>query len=201
MPVWNLLVSLHICIFLPSRTPGGDKVSMLTHTYPHKPLRKILKRPYAITRLTAHLMCDLMSDLVTWKFRKNMVMHDTERPYWDQVPWNNTKPCPPEWYIPSQTPQKVWIGHLQLPGWLPIAGSYVGSGDLWRVMMFMMSNTLIKSLKIPDSLLYPNTVWNIIPLSHNFTAHNRILMKLCTRLFSISKWGNIAKNSTLHLLY
>ena len=48
---------------------GGDKVSMLTHTYPHNPL-KIEMTIYAITRLTAHFMCGLMSDLVICKFRK-----------------------------------------------------------------------------------------------------------------------------------
>ena len=50
----------------------------------------ILKRPYAITRLTAHFMCGLTSDLVICKFWKSMVMHDTECPYWDQVLSNNT---------------------------------------------------------------------------------------------------------------
>ena len=63
---------------------GVDKVSMLTHTYPHKPWRKI-KWPYASSRLTTHFMCGLMSDLVICKFRKSMVMHNTECSYWDQV--------------------------------------------------------------------------------------------------------------------
>ena len=40
-----------------------------------------LKRTYVITRLTANFMCDLMSDLVNCKFRKGMVIHDTECPY------------------------------------------------------------------------------------------------------------------------
>ena len=31
----------------------GDTVSILTNTYPHKPLRRI-KWPCAVTRLTAH---------------------------------------------------------------------------------------------------------------------------------------------------
>ena len=30
-------------------------------------------------------MCGLMSDLIICKFRKSMVIHDTECPYWDQV--------------------------------------------------------------------------------------------------------------------
>ena len=52
------------------------KVSMLTHTYPHKPLGKI-KWPYAITKLTTYFTCSLMSDLAICKFRKSMVIHDT----------------------------------------------------------------------------------------------------------------------------
>ena len=38
--------------------------------------------PYAITRLTAHFVCGLISNLVIWKFRKSMVIHDTECPSW-----------------------------------------------------------------------------------------------------------------------
>ena len=45
-------------------TPLGDKVSMLTHTYPHKARRKIEVIICKITRLTAHFMCGLMSDLL-----------------------------------------------------------------------------------------------------------------------------------------
>ena len=36
---------------------------------------------WAITRLTAHFVCGLMSDLVICKFRKCMVIHDTECPH------------------------------------------------------------------------------------------------------------------------
>ena len=35
-------------------------------------------------------MCGFISDLVICKFRKSMVIHDTECPYWDQVSLNNT---------------------------------------------------------------------------------------------------------------
>ena len=42
----------------------GDKVSMLTHIYPHKPWRNIEVTICKITRLTAHFMCGLMSDLL-----------------------------------------------------------------------------------------------------------------------------------------
>ena len=37
-------------------------------------------------------MCGMMSHLVICKFRKSMVIHDTECPYWDQVSLNNTNP-------------------------------------------------------------------------------------------------------------
>ena len=53
---------LQFVLFL--RTLGGDKVSMLTHRFPHKPLRN------GITRLTAQFCVAMMSDLVICKFRK-----------------------------------------------------------------------------------------------------------------------------------
>ena len=65
---------------------GGDKVSMLTHTYPHKPLRKI---KMTICNHQVDSPLHVWSDLVICKFGKNMVIHDTECPYWDQVS-NNT---------------------------------------------------------------------------------------------------------------
>ena len=37
-------------------------------------------------------MYGLMSDLVICKFRKSMVVHDSECPYWDQVSLNNSNP-------------------------------------------------------------------------------------------------------------
>ena len=62
--------------------------------------------PSATTRLTAHFICGLMSDLVICKFRKSMVVHDTECPYWDQVSLNNTiQPTN------SDVPAK-WLSHF-----------------------------------------------------------------------------------------
>ena len=56
-------------------------VELLTHTYPHNPLTKIMW-PSAVTRLTAHFMYGLMSDLVIFaSIGKNMVIYDTECPY------------------------------------------------------------------------------------------------------------------------
>ena len=57
--------------------PRGDKVSMLTHTYPHKTLRKI-EWPSAVCRLTTHLTSGLMSDPVICELRMSMAIHDTE---------------------------------------------------------------------------------------------------------------------------
>ena len=70
---------------------GDDKVSMFTDTYSHKPWGR-LKWSYAVTRLTAHFMCGLVSYMVTCKFRKKVVIHDTECPYWDQVSLKNPNP-------------------------------------------------------------------------------------------------------------
>ena len=67
---------------------------------------------YAITKLTAHCMCDLMSDLI-WsisKYRKSMVIYDTECPYWDQVSVNNTNTNS---YWPKLTAQRLLL--LLLP--------------------------------------------------------------------------------------
>ena len=50
--------------FKDAKTPLGDKVSMLNHIYPHKARRKIEVIICKITRLTAHFMCGLMSDLM-----------------------------------------------------------------------------------------------------------------------------------------
>ena len=52
---------------------------MLTHVYPHKARRKIEVTICKITRLTAHFMCGLMSDLHL--LIKIMVIHDTECPF------------------------------------------------------------------------------------------------------------------------
>ena len=61
---------------------GGDKgvcLPLHTHTNPWGRL----KWPSTTTRLTAHFVCGLMSDMVICKFRKGVVMHDTECPFWD----------------------------------------------------------------------------------------------------------------------
>ena len=65
------VISITYLIPSPSLCPTlrGDKMSMSTHTHPHKPPWKN-KWPSAIIRLTAHFMCGLMSDLVIFKHRK-----------------------------------------------------------------------------------------------------------------------------------
>ena len=68
----------------------GDKVSMLTHTYPHKLLRKI--EVTICNHQADSPLCGVMSDLVICKFKKSMAVHDTECPYWDQVSLNNPNP-------------------------------------------------------------------------------------------------------------
>ena len=69
---------------------------MLTHIYPHKAWRKIEVTICKITRLTAHFMCGLMSDLLILHLLiKSMVIHDTKCPFWDQVSLNNTNQTKP----------------------------------------------------------------------------------------------------------
>ena len=51
-------------------TIGGDEVSMLTHSNPHKPLRKIKVMKCNYPGLVARFMCGLMSDLVIASLEK-----------------------------------------------------------------------------------------------------------------------------------
>ena len=71
------------------RTLRYDKVSMLTHTCPHKPLMKTERTIYNRQVDSRPFTCDL-SALVIYK-EKTMVIYDTKCPYWDQVSLNNTK--------------------------------------------------------------------------------------------------------------
>ena len=50
-----------------SDTLRGDTVSMLTHIYTHKPLRKT-EVTICNHQADSHFVCDLMSDLVICKF-------------------------------------------------------------------------------------------------------------------------------------
>ena len=54
-----------------------------------------------------------MSELVIYKFRKSMVMHDTECPYWDQVSLNNIT----QWadIRPSRRFSAPWMKLLFIP--------------------------------------------------------------------------------------
>ena len=61
----------------------GEKVSMLIHTYPLKPLRKnevAIRNHQADSQI--YVWPDVWSDDL-------QVIHDTECPYWDQVSLNN----------------------------------------------------------------------------------------------------------------
>ena len=53
-------------VFLLTQRPMGDKVSVLAHTCPHKPLKKTEWLP-AIARLTAHFTCGMIPDHVICK--------------------------------------------------------------------------------------------------------------------------------------
>ena len=60
----------------------ANKVSMLTHSYPHKPLQGTLEWSSALARLTAPFTYGLVFALVIFKQRtKSKVIHDAECPY------------------------------------------------------------------------------------------------------------------------
>ena len=89
-------------------------------------------------------MCGLMSDLVICKFRKSMVIHDIECPYWDQVSLNNTKPNHPftselqtyesKWYI-KMVHIYIHVNQLWLERW---SFSQVTVELISRVMVWNM---------------------------------------------------------------
>ena len=85
---WHDMTWLHDMTHGDNRTPEpftcSPRGQYVTYAYPHKPLKKI-KCPSAIIRLTAHFKCRLMSDLVICKHKKEMVIHDTECPPWNQA--------------------------------------------------------------------------------------------------------------------
>ena len=86
-------------------------VSMLTHTYPHKPLRKIKVAIYDHQADGPLYVC-LISDLVICRFRKSTVIHDTECRFWDQVSLNNTNPTH---HTHSNASGKIKVAILQSP--------------------------------------------------------------------------------------
>ena len=65
-------------------------VCWLIHTGTHTNQWGRLKWPPAITRLTDHFTCGLTSGLVICELRKELVIHDTESPHWDQVSLKTT---------------------------------------------------------------------------------------------------------------
>ena len=104
-----------VVLQLPVCCPSGvisEYVNPYTHTNP----RGRLKWPYANTRLTAHIICGLMSDLVICNFRKSMVIHDTECPYWNQVSLNNTNQTKPvRWSLQLEQPYHLcWLKLLTM---------------------------------------------------------------------------------------
>ena len=53
--------------------------------------REHLKWPSTISRVTAHFVSGLVSDLVICKLKEHGVIYDTESPYWDQALLNIIK--------------------------------------------------------------------------------------------------------------
>ena len=83
---------------------------MHTHTNPWGRIQWL----NAITMLTAHFMCGLMSDLVICKFQESMVILDTKCPYWGVI--NQHKPKP------ISFPAAISICDIRLILLLSIAG-------------------------------------------------------------------------------
>ena len=82
--LYLLLCIYHKIMFTPIHSSVVDKVSRAyvnPYIPTHKPMRRI--KVYAITRLILNLLFGvaLMSDLAICKFRKSMVIQDTECPY------------------------------------------------------------------------------------------------------------------------
>ena len=80
-------------------------------------------------------MCSLMSDLMISKFRKTMVIHDTECPYWDQVSLNNTNPTKPSL--------------LHCCRWIQV---YVDCAMRWAILLHCTSHPL--TLEIVRSMMH-----------------------------------------------
>ena len=76
----------------------GNKVSRSTHTYPHNPPLPPQEdwSDHMQSPGWQPTLCVAWC-LIWWfeKFRKSMVIHDTECPYWDQVSLNNTNQTKP----------------------------------------------------------------------------------------------------------
>ena len=74
-----LAANTQIFMFTQYYIPSGViKLSMFTHTHPHKLLRKIMWPPLqSLCRLTTHFTCGLMSDLVICKHGQRVWSHKT----------------------------------------------------------------------------------------------------------------------------
>ena len=84
----------YFCLSVSKHTyPQDDKVSMLIHTYKHKPLRK-----NKVTICNHQAGSPFYVWLDVWpgdlQVQKSMVIHDIECPHQDQVSLNNTNPDP-----------------------------------------------------------------------------------------------------------
>ena len=125
----------------------GDKVSMFTHTYPHKPPRNI---KVTTCNHQADFMCGLMSCLVVCKFRKSMVIHDTECPYWDEVSLNNTN------HTSRPYSSLLWVHDLG--GWKLIQFSSTWAVPITSTTFSHHHNVPISAL---SSLTAGHLYWNI----------------------------------------
>ena len=97
-----------------------------------------LKWPYAITKVTAYFVCGLKSDLVIYKFRKNMVTRDSRCPYWGQVSLNNTNPSHFSQSLENQSETKTTTN---------LALLYIIQSQMWGIWNWPMISPHYKKIK------------------------------------------------------
>ena len=93
-------------------------------------------------------MCGWVYDLVICKFRKSMVVHDTECPYWDQVSLNNTKQTNPFIHIKSILMFEMYWLHLSIRE----ASLQTSSLQLWTAMIWHSLNRTVSLLTVTKSV-------------------------------------------------
>ena len=136
---------------------------MLSHTHPYKPWGR-LKWPHAITRLTSHFTCDLLSDLVMCKQKKSMVIHDTKCPHWNQVSLNNSN-------TNLHEAQTINLPSLSPPGTMALLSP--GHVFLFTVIEHNSHTLSTRAPSIPFGRRSSSTKWLSVPPNIKHTTCNR----------------------------
>ena len=130
---------------------------MLTYIYPHKPLRKI-EVTICNHKADSPLYDVMMLDPVICKFKKSIVKHDTECPYWDQVSYNNTF----NQTKPSYS-DKLYSQHLSstLPAHSLKWWCYLFYPEVLRTMTTSASTTTMLICENANFGMWPITGWQV----------------------------------------